>query len=178
MDSISEESLRVCKQIYLHYSTQTRENKQQKISKCEKGVIRVKKNSQWSKDVRKALIDKDMNIKELANEIGYSSMTVSSVINGRYSNASYQVIAEKINKVLGTVGLPERIDTPSNEWCQAVKIELVKQELNVNKLAKKLNVSRDRLSLVINGKMMNEQIVDAINSLLNITLPAIPSGDN
>ena len=134
--------------------------------------------SQWSKDVRKAAIDQDMTLKQLAERIGYSFTTVSAVINGRYSNASYQAIAKKINKVLGTEGLPERIDTPSDEWCQCVKIELVKQKMSVNQLAEKLNVSRDRLSLVINGKMMNEEIVDAVASLLNITLPAVPSGGN
>lgn len=137
-----------------------------------------KETAQWSKDVRKAVIDKDMTIKQLAERIGYSVATVSSVINGRYSNASYQAIAEKINEVLGTEGLPERIDTPSDEWCQTVKIELVKQKMSVNLLAEKLDVSRDRLSLVINGKMMNEKIVNAVNSLLNIKIPAVPSGDN
>lgn len=137
-----------------------------------------KETSQWSKDVRKAVIDNDMTLKQLAERIGYSVATVSSVINGRYSNASYQAIAEKINGVLGTEGLPERIDTPSDEWCQTVKIELVKQKMSVNLLAEKLDVSRDRLSLVINGKMMSEKIVDAVNSLLNIKIPAIPSGDN
>lgn len=137
-----------------------------------------KKTAQWSKDVRKAVIDKDMTIKQLAERIGYSVATVSSVINGRYSNASYQVIAEKINGVLGTEGLPERIDTPSDEWCQCVKIELVKRKMSINQLAEKLDVSRDRLSLVINGKMMNEKIVDAVNNLLDITLSAVPFGDS
>ena len=137
-----------------------------------------KETSQWSKDVRKAVIDNDMTIKQLAERIGYSVATVSSVINGRYSNASYQTIAEKINGVLGTKGLPERIDTPSDEWCQTVKIELVKRKMSVNQLAEKLDVSRDRLSLVINGKMMNEEIIKAVNGLLEIKLPAVPSGDN
>lgn len=137
-----------------------------------------KETSQWSKEVRKAAIDKDMTLKQLAECIGCSVATVSSVINGRYSNASYQIIAEKINSVLGTDGLPERIDTPSDEWCQCVKVELVKQKISVGQLADKLNVSRDRLSLVINGKMMNEKIVDDVASLLNITLPAVPSSSN
>ena len=137
-----------------------------------------KEASQWSKNVRKAVIDKDMTLKQLAESIGYSVATVSSVINGRYSNASYQIIAEKINAALGTEGLPERIDTPSDDWCQCVKIELVKRKMSVNQLAEELDVSRDRLSLVINGKMMNEQIVNAVSGLLNITLSAVPSGDN
>ena len=137
-----------------------------------------KETSQWGKDVRKAAIDRDMTLKQLAESIGYSYATVSSIINGRYSNASYQTIAEKINGALGTKGMPERIDTPSDEWCQCVKIELVKKKMSVNQLAEKLNISRDRLSLVINGRMMNEKIVDAVSDLLEIKLSAVPSGDN
>lgn len=137
-----------------------------------------KETSQWSKDVRKAVIDKDMSLKQLAENIGYSYAVVSSVINGRYSNASYQVIAEKINEELGTTGMPERVDTPSDEWCQAVKIELVKRNMSVNQLAEKANVSRDRMSMVINGRMMNEKIVEDVNRLLNINLSAVPAGDS
>ena len=51
-----------------------------------------KEMSQWSKNVRKAMIDKDMTFKQLAEQIGYSITTVSSVINGRYSNASKKSI--------------------------------------------------------------------------------------
>jgi|InofroStandDraft_1065614.scaffolds.fasta_scaffold07351_9 Helix-turn-helix. len=137
-----------------------------------------KETSQWSKDVRKAMIDKDMTLKQLSENIGYCYTTVSSVINGRYSNTSCQEITEKINLELGVKGMPERINTPSDEWCQCVKIELVKRKMSVSQLAKKLDVSRDRLSLVINGRMMNEKIVDAINKLMNIKIPVISSGLN
>lgn len=70
--------------------------------------------SQWGKAVKKAVIDHDMTLKQLAEKIGYSNATVSQVVNGRYSNSSYKVIAEKINEVLGTEGLPERTETPSD----------------------------------------------------------------
>ena len=56
-----------------------------------------------------------------------------------------------------------------------MKVELVKQSMTVNELAKQLDVSRDRLSLVINGKMMNEAIVSGVNNLLGINLVAVPS---
>ena len=69
--------------------------------------------SQWGKAVKKAVIDHDMTLKQLAEKIGYSNAAVSQVVNGRYSNSSYKVIAEKINEVLGTEGLPERTETPS-----------------------------------------------------------------
>ena len=80
--------------------------------------------------------------------------------------------------MLGTKGMPERINTPSDEWCQCVKIELVKRKMSVKQLAEKLEVSRDKLSLVINGRMMDEEIVDGVSSLLNINMLAVPSGDN
>ncbi len=134
-----------------------------------------KKTSKWSKDIRKAAIDKDMTLKQLAESIGYSFSTVSAIINGRYSNANYQVIASKINEVLGTQGLPERIDAPSDEWCQCVRIELVKRKMNINQLAENLDISKDRLSLVINGRMMNDEIINSVNKLLNINISAIPS---
>ena len=54
--------------------------------------------SQWGKAVKKAVIDHDMTLKQLAEKIGYSNATVSQVVNGRYSNSSYKVIAEKINE--------------------------------------------------------------------------------
>ena len=130
--------------------------------------------SQWGKDVKKAVIDQNMTLKKLAEKTGYSIATISKVVNGRYSNASYKNIAQKINEALGTNGLPERTETPSDEWCQTVKVELVKQNMTVNELAKQLNVSRDRLSLVINGKMMNEAIINGVNNLLEINLAAVP----
>lgn len=98
--------------------------------------------SQWGKAVKKAVIDHNMTLKQLAEKIGYSNATVSQVVNGRYSNSSYKMIAEKINKVLGTEGLPERTETPSDEWCQSVKIELVKQSMTVNELARIQGIRR------------------------------------
>lgn len=131
------------------------------------------KSSQWSKDVKKAVIDQDMTIKRLAETIGYSVATVSQVINGRYSKTTCKVIVDKINETLGIDGMPERTDTPSDEWCQEVKIALVKHGMSVNKLAENVGVTRDRLSLVINGKMMNTEIVTSVNDLLGISIPAV-----
>lgn len=137
-----------------------------------------KEPSQWSKDVRKAMIDEGMTIKQLAENVGYSFAVISSVINGRYSNKTYRQIVEKINERLGTKGLPERVNTPSMDWCNAVKAELLYQDMSINQLAEKMDVSRDRISLVINGKMMNEDIVNTINRILDIKLSAIPADDN
>lgn len=134
--------------------------------------------SQWAKDVKKALIDKDMTIRQLGEEIGYSTATISAVIGGRYSNTSYKEIVDIINKKLGTKGMPSRTTTPSDKWCSAVKVELVKRSMTVNELAKKTGVSRDRLSLVINGKMMNEEITKKVIKVLGISVPVLSVSHN
>lgn len=131
--------------------------------------------SQWSKDVKKALIDKDMTMNDLAAKVGKSQAVISSVIGGRYSNSTYKDIVEQINKILGTEGMPERVATPSDEWCCAVKVELVKRNMTVNDLAEQSGVSRDRMSLVINGKMNNEKIVAKVVELLGISVPVMSS---
>ena len=138
----------------------------------------MKETSKWAKDVKKAAIDKNMTFRQIAEKIGCSVSTLSQVVNGRYSNSTYKEIAEKINNLLGTSGLPERIDTPSDEWCQAVKIELLKQQMSVTQLAEKLDVSRDTLSLVVNGKLLKPQLIESINTILGISIPAIPLESN
>ena len=115
--------------------------------------------SQWGKSVKKAVIDHNMTLKQLAGEIGYSSATVSQLVNGRYSNSSYKKIAERINEVLGTEGLPERTETPSNGWCQSVKIELVKQSMTVSELAKQLNVSTDLQIIHITDNYLKDPLL-------------------
>lgn len=130
--------------------------------------------SQWSKDVKKALIDRGMTLDELGETIGYRSATISAVLGGRYANATCDKISSKINDALGTVGRPERTTTPSDEWRCAVKCELIKRNMTMTELADKLDISRDRMSLVINGKMMNDNIVSMVSETLGISTPAIP----
>ena len=49
--------------------------------------------------------------------------------------------------------------------------------MTISELAEQAGVSRDRMSLVINGKMMNDQIVSKVVKLLGITVPAISSSN-
>lgn len=132
------------------------------------------KLSRWGKDVRIALINRNMSIKELSEALGLSYAVVSGVINGTYSNSTYKDIAEKINEALGTEGWPERVSTPSNAWCKAVKKALIDKDISLIDIASQLGVSRDTVSLIVNGKRRDDEIIDAINRKLGITIPAIP----
>lgn len=135
------------------------------------------KLSRWGKDVKIALINRDMTIKQLSEMIGYSQVSTSGVINGTYSRSTYKDIAEKINAVLGTTGWPERVSTPSNEWCKAVKKALIDKDLEMNTMAERLGVSRDELSIVVRGKKKDDRIINELNRELGITIPAIPCDD-
>lgn len=54
--------------------------------------------SPWSKRVKKALIDENMNIQELADGVGFTREYVSSVVNGRViSDAARSVISDFLN---------------------------------------------------------------------------------
>ena len=111
------------------------------------------------------------------NDRKFLSDNIKAVIldfDGTVGN-SRGLIVRTMQQTIRRLGLPERTETPSDEWCQTVKVELVKQSMTVNELAKQLDVSRDRLSLVINGKMMNEAIVSGVNNLFGINLVAVPA---
>lgn len=53
----------------------------------------------WNRRVKKALIDRNMTVKELAVLIGYSTVYTSNVVNGKIVNATKA--EEKISEVLG-----------------------------------------------------------------------------
>ena len=55
--------------------------------------------SAWSKKVKKALIDKNMTINELAEIIGYSSTYTRNIVNGKIISAT--VAEQKINDDIG-----------------------------------------------------------------------------
>lgn len=138
----------------------------------------MSEKSRWTKDVKQAVIERDMSIKQLAETIGYSYQVVSQVMNGRYSNSTINDIAGKINDVLGTEGMPERTVTPSDAWCEEVKIALLKKHMSVSEFANSLGTSRDRVSLVVNGKAGYADVVNAINEQFAIKAPVLDACDD
>lgn len=124
--------------------------------------------SPWNKEVKKALIDRDMTIKQLSAELGYPPTAISKLLNGRYASNEYDDIVTRINDMLGTEGNPERLDTPSEEWCKEVRKCLIDKKMTIKQLSEEIGFTRDQVSLVINGHWLQEEIVAAINKLLGI----------
>ncbi len=124
--------------------------------------------SPWNKEVKKALIDRDMTVKQLSAELGCTTSTISKLLNGRYASNEYEYIVTRINDMLGTKGTPERLDMPSDEWCKEVRKCLIDKKMTIKQLSEEIGFTRDQVSLVINGHWLQEEIVAAINKLLGI----------
>ncbi len=124
------------------------------------------KLSKWGKEVKKAMIDEEMTLKQLAEKTGYCSTTVSMVINGRYGKKNFTEVVTAINKALSLNELPEKPEMPSDEWLKSVRKAMIDKGITqVNQLANQVGFNRDRVSLVINGSY-DKAVIDAINKLL------------
>lgn len=131
----------------------------------------------WKKEVKKALVDKEMNLQEASEKAGYCYTTVSALVGGRVAKDNYQEVAMQINAVLGIEGIPEKPPTPSAKWCGAVRAAMAagKYKMSIGQLSKSIGFNRDRISLVINGYSMDEPVVKAINNALEIKEPVLSS---
>lgn len=129
--------------------------------------------TQWGRDVKKAKIDKEYTNLRLAKEVGVCTTTVSSLINGRYAKKDRIEIAEKINAILGTTGIPEKPQTPSDLWCKTVRKAMIDCDMRAADLAAAIGYSKDKVSMALNGYYLDESVVDAINLQLGITVPVI-----
>lgn len=67
----------------------------------------VKPLSPWCKSAKKAMIDKDLSIQDLAKSIGFTREYVSAIVNGR------QYSTEAVNKISQYL----EIDTDENYVC-------------------------------------------------------------
>lgn len=124
------------------------------------------KLSKWGKEVKKAMIDEEMTLKQLAEKTGYCSTTISMVINGRYGKKNFTEVVTAINKALGLSELPEKPELPSEEWLKAVRKAMIDKGITqVNQLANQVGFNRDRVSLVINGSY-DKAVIEAINKVL------------
>lgn len=149
--------------------------------------------SQWSEDVKKALKQNKQMKKQsegtkadlittevqLAEAVGCSKSTISSIISGRFANSTISAFSEKINKALGTSGAPERTDTSPLQWRAEVKDAMNHKNDNhgmtIKSLAEEIGTTRDKISLVINGKQWDEKVIAKIVDILGVSWPVQPS---
>ena len=130
---------------------------------------------EWGIEVRKACIDKSVNLHTVSEAIGHSYSAITSLISGRVVKTNYLEVAKKINEYLGISVLPEKPKLPSAEWCAAVRAKLYILKMSIGQLSEETGFSRDRLSLVLNGHTMDDPVIERINEVLKIEVPVVPS---
>lgn len=129
----------------------------------------------WSIEVKKSCIEKDVNLQAISEKIGHCYSAVTSLVSGRIVKQNYLEIARKINEYLEIGVLPKKPLLPSAEWCAAVRAKLYILKMSIGQLSEETGFSRDRLSLVLNGHTMDDPVIERINEVLKIEVPVIPS---
>lgn len=130
-------------------------------------------NTHWGEDVKVAILRQHTTQVEVAEKAGINYQMLSSLINGRCTSRNYAAMAEKVNMILGTSGIPPYPKAASDEWCGEVRKMLQIKRMKINDLANAIGFTRDKVSLVINGKLYDEAIIDKVNEYLVIAIPAI-----
>ena len=54
-------------------------------------------------------------------------------------------------------------------WCKQAKIRLIELDMTVAELARKVGLTREYTSAIVNGRMYSEPAIKAISDVLNIT---------
>lgn len=54
-------------------------------------------------------------------------------------------------------------------WCKQAKIKLIEYDMTTTELAKKVGLTREYTSAIVNGRAYSEPAVKAISDVLNIT---------
>lgn len=65
-----------------------------------------------------------------------------------------------------------------SSWCKDAKCALIRRDMTLSELAKKVGLSREYTSAVVNGRIYSEPAVKAISDELNISETACSLSDN
>ena len=64
--------------------------------------------------------------------------------------------------------VPERGIVLSN-WCKQAKIRLIELDMPITELARKVSLTREYTSALVNGRVYSESAIKAISDVLNIS---------
>lgn len=53
-------------------------------------------------------------------------------------------------------------------WCKQAKIRLIELDMTIAELARKVGLTREYTSAIVNGRMYSEPAIKAISDVLNI----------
>ena len=124
--------------------------------------------SEWTKEVEKALIDREMSHKDLGEIVGLHPAYLAGIINGRLISGAAK---KRINGALGLEGLPASVP-PVNErtsaWEKAVRKAVIDRGMTYEELAATIEMSRTYMAGVISCRVDSPKARCRINEYLGI----------
>ena len=120
----------------------------------------------WVKAVKIEMVQRDLNVSELAEAIGKTKAHTASVINGKLIAPN---TASAISNYLGIEDAPyENIRRAMAPWTKAVKIALIERDWSVDDLARAIGKSRKFTYDVMRGYMIYPDTAKLISDALGI----------
>ena len=90
-----------------------------------------KKISEWSKVVKKWVIERSWSVSNLAERIGKSRTRVSGVVNGRiYSDSIASAISDLLNIEKASASMKDA----TRDWCMDVRKAMIDLDMNTEEL--------------------------------------------
>ena len=119
--------------------------------------------NEWSKVVKKGLIERGWSINDLAERIGKSRTRVSGVVNGRiYSDSIASAISDLLNIEKASVSMKDA----TRDWCMNARKSMI--DLNTGELAEKTGYSTQYLNAIICGRCYSPPVMKVISGALGI----------
>ncbi len=124
--------------------------------------------SVWTKEVEKALIDREMSHKDLGEVVGLHPAYLAGIISGRLISGAAR---KRINGALGLEGFPAfvpPVNEKTSEWEKAVRKAVIDRNMTYEELASSIELSRTYMAGVISCRVDSPKARKRINEFLGI----------
>ena len=124
-----------------------------------------KKISEWSKVVKKGVIERSWSISNLVEKIGKSRTRVSGVISGHiYSDSIVSAISDLLDIEKASASMKDA----TRDWCMDAGKAMIDLDMNTRELAEKTGYSTQYLNAIICGRCYSPPVMKVISSALGI----------
>ena len=124
--------------------------------------------SEWTKEVEKALIDREMSHKDLGEVVGLHPAYLAGIISGRIISRAAR---GRINGALGLEGFPAYVpvaNEKTSEWEKTVRKAVIDRDMSYEQLASTIGLSRTYMAGVISCRVDSPKARKKINEFLGI----------
>lgn len=119
----------------------------------------MRHTTEFGKEVLKALIEKNITMKDISDALGVSQTEISYIVNGkRKSKEMCDRVREYIDSLDDNCGI--------DEFEKNIRLKLIDADMKVSDVAKELNVSRAATYAALTGQSGYDKIRERMLALL------------